>query len=81
MKAKSVVLLLIVFSTAVFSSCEKVKDLVGFLECQIDGGGSVKSLQVFGSKVDQLLGCEWLGNSRKNGNYYTVSNYNGCWNV
>jgi hypothetical protein len=49
MKAKSI-LLLIVFYTAVFSSCEKVKDLVGFLECQIDGGGSVKSLQVLVAK-------------------------------
>jgi len=75
MKAKSL-LLLIVFSTAVFSSCEKVKDLVGFLECQIDGGGSVKSLQVFGSKVDQLLVVNGSGILGKTVTI-TLSNYNG----
>lgn len=75
MKVKSVVLL-VVFSAVVFGACEKVKDLVGFLECQIDGGGSVKSMQVFGSKVDQLLivnGSGILGKTVT----ITLSNYTG----
>lgn len=47
-----------------------------FLECQIDGGGSVKSLQVFGSKIDQLFivnGSGILGKTLT----ITLSNYNG----
>jgi len=75
MRVKTIVLLIAV-SLAIFTACQKVKDLVGFLECQIDGGGSVKSMQVFGSKVDQLLivnGSGILGKTVT----ITLSNYTG----
>lgn len=52
---KTLLLLIIAISVSTIYSCKKIKDLVGYLECEIDGGGSVKALQVYGTQIDSVL--------------------------
>lgn len=58
------------------SSCKKIQNLVGYLECQIDGGGKVKAYQVLGTATDDFLFVNGTGIFGKSVTL-TITNFTG----